>query len=229
MAYDWWDDPRSAPYHDALTKGAANSGGVVTPQQLANQIGIESSFNPNAVSSTGAIGIAQILPSTANDPGYGISAVDPTDANAAIEFAGSYDGARGISGYSGGEYSMADVANGDLSGTGSSSSSGSLGLLGQSDEQSAVSSALSSMNPLTMATSGLSTAWNALTGGTSSTGTSGTSEAPQDGLVAGVEAFGTRATLVLLGIVFVGGAFLLLRPSPSDIVTAALDVGGKKK
>lgn len=215
MAYDWWNDPRSAPYHAALIKGAANSKGVVTPQQLANQIGIESGFDVSAKSSTGAVGIAQILPSTAKDPGYGVASVDPTDPEAAIEFAGSYDGARGISGYSGGEYSMTDVNNGTLS--------------GQSEEQNAVSGALSALNPLTMATSGLSTAWNALTGSSSSGDTEGTASVPQNGLVSGIEALGTRATLVLLGIVFVGGAFLLLRPSASDIVSAALDVGGKKK
>ncbi len=57
----------------------------------------ESGFNPNEVSSTGAIGIHQILPSTATSPGYGVKPVDPsTLKNAAvnINFAADYLRAR---------------------------------------------------------------------------------------------------------------------------------------
>lgn len=215
MAHDWWDDPASQPYHQSLINGAAASGGVVTPQQLANQIGIESSFNPNAVSSTGAVGIAQILPSTAKDPGYGISSVDPTDPNAAIEFAGAYDGARGVSGYSGGEYNMSDVDNGSVSNTANASTDGST-----SD-----GSVLDSLNPLNMLTSGAKSALNLFSG----SGSTSSGSTPQNGLVAGIEAFGTRATLILLGLVFVAGAFFLLRPSTSDIVGAVASLSKGEK
>jgi soluble lytic murein transglycosylase-like protein len=57
----------------------------------------ESGFDPNAVSKTGAIGIAQILPSTARDPGYGVKPIDPAtlrDPAVAIAFQADYMRAR---------------------------------------------------------------------------------------------------------------------------------------
>jgi Transglycosylase SLT domain len=62
-------------------------------QLLVDQITAESDWNPDAVSSSGAEGIAQILPSTAADPGYGIAPVDPTDPVASLAFAAQYDAA----------------------------------------------------------------------------------------------------------------------------------------
>ncbi|ATS92590.1 lytic transglycosylase [Gluconobacter phage GC1] len=122
---DWWDNEKSAPYHDDLIAGAAASGGTVTPQELANQIGQESGFDPNAKSTTSsATGIAQILKSTAENPGYGLSSVDPTDASASIRFAGAYDGKVGVSGYSGGNYSKADLDSGTTSGSGATGATG---------------------------------------------------------------------------------------------------------
>ena len=127
--YDWLSDPRSAPYRQDIIIGAQNSAieaersghpeNAVTAQQLANQIGAESSFDPNAVNPKAvngehAAGIAGILPSTAKNPGYGLKAVDLTDPHAAIQFAGAYDGAVGVKQYSGNGYSAADLksANG---------------------------------------------------------------------------------------------------------------------
>lgn len=52
----------------------------ISPAILAAQIDAESGFNPNSVSSAGAVGIAQFLPSTAKDMG-----IDPYDPNAAID------------------------------------------------------------------------------------------------------------------------------------------------
>jgi hypothetical protein len=58
---------------------------------LSQLLQTESGFNPNAFNpSSGATGIAQILPSTAASPGYGITPVDPQDPNASIGFAGQY-------------------------------------------------------------------------------------------------------------------------------------------
>lgn len=58
---------------------------------LSSLLAQESSFNPDAYNpSSGAEGIAQIIPSTAADPGYGISPVDPTNPAASISFAGQY-------------------------------------------------------------------------------------------------------------------------------------------
>lgn len=57
----------------------------------------ESSFNPNAVGPGGSIGLHQILPSTAQNPGWGLSAVDPkklSDPATNINFAADYLRAR---------------------------------------------------------------------------------------------------------------------------------------
>ena len=52
------------------------------PEVFERQIGAESGFNPEAVSSAGAQGIAQIMPETAK--GWG---VDPRDPVAALDAA----------------------------------------------------------------------------------------------------------------------------------------------
>ena len=57
----------------------------------------ESGFNPNAVGSAGEIGLHQIKPSTARDPGFGMRGIDPTtlkDPTTNINFAASYLKAR---------------------------------------------------------------------------------------------------------------------------------------
>jgi Transglycosylase SLT domain len=79
--------------------------------------------NPDAaVSSTGAVGLFQILPSTATDPGFGVQPVDPStlgDPNVSANFAGSYlsgllqsgdTPAQAVQQYSGGNYSLSDLA-----------------------------------------------------------------------------------------------------------------------
>lgn len=58
-----------------------------------NQISQESEWNTNAVSYAGAQGIAQIEPSTAASPGYGLGAVNPNDPYASIQFMAQYDNA----------------------------------------------------------------------------------------------------------------------------------------
>jgi Transglycosylase SLT domain len=58
---------------------------------LRQQLTVESGLNPNAFNpASGATGIAQILPSTGADPGYGINPVDPSNPTASIDFAGHY-------------------------------------------------------------------------------------------------------------------------------------------
>lgn len=63
----------------AMIAAAAARWGV-PPELLAAQIQAESSFNPNAVSPAGAIGIAQFMPSTAQSMG-----VNPRDPASAID------------------------------------------------------------------------------------------------------------------------------------------------
>jgi hypothetical protein len=53
----------------------------------------ESGWNPNSVSNTGAIGLGQILPSTATNPGYGVSGVSANqlyDPQTNLDFSASY-------------------------------------------------------------------------------------------------------------------------------------------
>lgn len=66
--YEAGNDYKSIAYNDALAAG-------IPPQYFVNQINIESGFNPNAISSEGAIGIAQFEPLTAQ--GLGINPYDP--------------------------------------------------------------------------------------------------------------------------------------------------------
>lgn len=55
--------------------GAPGGGSSYTPPPplLAAQQQVESGGNPNAVSSAGAIGPMQTLPSTLRDPGFGVA------------------------------------------------------------------------------------------------------------------------------------------------------------
>lgn len=64
---------------------AANGTGIDSGM-LARQLNAESGFDPNAVSSKGATGIAQFMPGTAKQ--YG---VNPTDPNSSIDGAARYD------------------------------------------------------------------------------------------------------------------------------------------
>jgi hypothetical protein len=100
-----------------------------------------------AVSSTGAQGLFQILPSTASSPGFGVSPVDPStlnNPNVSANFAGDYlsgliqsgdTGAQAVKQYSGGNYTL--NSDGTLShaqvGRFSSNLSNLDGSFGQSD------------------------------------------------------------------------------------------------
>lgn len=80
--------PKAAPYSDAITS-AQNQYGIPN-NYLAKLLNAESSFDPSIISgqrksSTGATGIAQFMPATANDLG-----VNPTDPIASIDASGKY-------------------------------------------------------------------------------------------------------------------------------------------
>ena len=61
------------------------------PEIFVRQMVQESGLNPDAVSPKGAVGIAQIMPGTARDPGYGVAPVtDPTDPEEALRFGAEY-------------------------------------------------------------------------------------------------------------------------------------------
>lgn len=61
------------------------------PEIFVRQMMQESGLNPDAVSPKGAVGIAQIMPDTARDPGYGVAPVsDPRDPEEALRFGAEY-------------------------------------------------------------------------------------------------------------------------------------------
>jgi hypothetical protein len=61
------------------------------PEIFVRQMVQESNFNPDAVSPRGARGIAQIMPETARDPGYGVTPIeDPTDPEESLRFGAEY-------------------------------------------------------------------------------------------------------------------------------------------
>jgi peptidoglycan DL-endopeptidase CwlO len=74
-------------YVSTIEQAASNNG--IPPSLLAALVSHESGFNPAAVSSAGAEGIAQFMPATA--AGMGIDPDNPTEAiNAAAKLLGSY-------------------------------------------------------------------------------------------------------------------------------------------
>jgi soluble lytic murein transglycosylase-like protein len=86
---------RRAGNYLPLIHAAENARGI--PRDLLTRLlYTESAFRPEVIdgrvkSRTGAVGIAQILPSTARDPGYGVPPIkDPTDPQAAIPWAAHY-------------------------------------------------------------------------------------------------------------------------------------------
>lgn len=84
-----------AAYLPFYQRAAAKYG--VPVDLLIAQGSRESDFNPNAVGGAGEIGLGQIHPKTAADPGYGvppISAADARDPEKAIDFQARYMAAR---------------------------------------------------------------------------------------------------------------------------------------
>jgi soluble lytic murein transglycosylase-like protein len=70
----------------------------IPPHILAALLQHESSWNPRARGAAGEVGIAQILPSTAAQPGYGLRPISleaAADPNQAIPWAASYLARRG--------------------------------------------------------------------------------------------------------------------------------------
>lgn len=61
------------------------------PEIFVRQMMQESGLNPDAVSPKGAVGIAQIMPATARDPGYGVTPIsDPRDPEEALRFGAEF-------------------------------------------------------------------------------------------------------------------------------------------
>ena len=79
------------------------------PEIFVRQIAQESRFNPDAVSPKGAVGIAQIMPDTARDPGYGVTPIeDRTDPEESLRFSAEF--MRALLDEYGGDYGLALAA-----------------------------------------------------------------------------------------------------------------------
>lgn len=99
----------------AIAQQDASAVGI-PPDYFVRQINAESSFNPNAVSPAGAVGIAQFLPSTAAN--LGINPWDPIDAlRGAARLMASYahtyggDYAKALAAYNGGSGTVQNAVN----------------------------------------------------------------------------------------------------------------------
>ena len=105
--------PTSA-YVAIARQDAINAG--ISPDYFTRQINLESGFNPNASSPSGAVGIAQFLPGTA--AGLGINPWNPNEAlNAAAQLMASYaknyggDYAKALAAYNGGSGTLQYALN----------------------------------------------------------------------------------------------------------------------
>jgi hypothetical protein len=78
----------------------------LNPEIFVRQMMQESGMNPDAVSPKGALGIAQIMPATARNPGYGVRPIeDPTDPEEGLRFGAEY--MRALLDEFGGDYKLA--------------------------------------------------------------------------------------------------------------------------
>jgi hypothetical protein len=101
MAYAGRDDggasPRTAQPFAAEIAAASRETGI--PESILRaKIQQESSFNPEATGRAGEIGLSQVMPSTARDPGFGVDPVDPAtlrDPANNIMFGARYLAGRG--------------------------------------------------------------------------------------------------------------------------------------
>lgn len=85
-------EARFDPLFDQASKETGIPAAILKAQAMQ-----ESTFDPNAISTTGGIGLLQIQPSTARKPGYGIDPIDPaklTDPAENVRFGARYLAAR---------------------------------------------------------------------------------------------------------------------------------------
>lgn len=80
-----------SPDPDPITSESKTSR-ITAPDELVSAlIQAESSGNPNAVSNKGALGLAQAMPHTSKDPGYGVQPLrNPRDPDESKRFAKDY-------------------------------------------------------------------------------------------------------------------------------------------
>lgn len=190
-------------YDDAVSY--AQTYGV--PSQLfTDVIQQESGFDPNAYNpASGATGIAQFLPSTAANPGYGIAPVDPSNPQSSLSGAAQYLSAL---------YNKLGSWTGALSAySGSSSGTPYPG-------NSAIASDLSAL-------SGTSTGTATPTSGGSDGGTSATGSTASASPASWLSTistwagqFATRGALILLAILLLLGGVYLFAARTQQVATS---------
>jgi len=124
-------DYSTSPYYAQAVQAAQTWG--VPPNLFVQQIGAESGFDPGAYNpKSGATGIAQFLPSTAQQAGYGIAPFDPADPEASLNAAAAYDKALyGQTGSWGGALRAYSGSSGGSAYPGSSGVQSALATLGE--------------------------------------------------------------------------------------------------
>ncbi len=88
--------PQAAPFSREIAAASRETG--IPENLLRAKIMQESAFNPNARGAAGEIGLTQIMPKTARDPGWGVKPIDPEalrDPEQNIMFGARYLAARG--------------------------------------------------------------------------------------------------------------------------------------
>jgi len=82
-------DGGAVDYRAAARAEAAKFG--LRPEMFERMILRESNFNPAARSPKGALGLAQVMPATARDPGFGVAPLaNPLDPNESLRFGAEY-------------------------------------------------------------------------------------------------------------------------------------------
>lgn len=218
---------------------AANSNGVDPTVALA-MVGQESSWNPNAMSSSGAYGLTQSLPSTASQPGYGVSSWSPFETNSNINGGVSYLGAMidnnggsvaaGLTDYNGNSdpnYANSVLALAGQSGTTADGSTATFtpgnGNLPDGSLDLGTISASGSSTSTPSATSSLpSTVTSGISGGSATGGSvpgAGTGTFPQ--IIAWIQSHVIVLIIIIIALVLiVGGTLSLLRPVAEKVAKA---------
>ena len=194
----------------------AQQAGISRPDIFVGLINEESGFDPNAISSNGAIGLGQVLPSTAASPGYGVASFDPYDTDSNLQGSANYFGA--LLSHFGGNYEQAASAYNlgvgavENGATGNNYSAGFNAALQDADGNTMEPASFLGDAAGAVAGSGFSIGnWlsggllGALTGGNSqSFGNAITgatkSFAGQSGVLSALESLGLRVSVVLIGI-----------------------------
>jgi hypothetical protein len=245
MSQSWFNIGGFNTYSPFAIQTAAQYG---IPQDLfLNQLAQESGFSTSRVSPVGAQGIAQIMPGTAANPGYGVQPVDPTDPYASIRFMAQYDKAMyartgswsgALSAYNAGlgnQRAGASYASDILGGKwdsfitgGSSPLSSWTDSIGQwlTDPSTALQNTETGLGAIEHA---LTTGdWSAVNGAATAANTQQTQQATA-GLSGIADAFKTafsadtwtRIPIGALGLVFIVGALIWLAASSKTVQTVA--------